>query len=93
MTAIERGDVAAADIVIDYVILDGHQLILNTRTSTALRWAGIPQHQWVGRDRTGIVAFIDDKTFEEVLYDDLARAQLKRNGLPAEGSPTLGVDQ
>lgn len=93
VTAIERGDVAAADIVIDYVILDGHQLILNTRTSTALRWAGIPQHQWVGRDRTGIVAFIDDKTLEEVLYDDLARAQLKRNGLSAEGSPTLGVDQ
>ncbi len=92
VAAIRAGDVDPAEIVVDYVVLDGHQLILNTRTSTALRRAGVPQGHWMGRNRTGLVAFVDTRTGDEVLYDDLARGQLKRNGLPAEGSPTLGVD-
>ncbi|MEM9566425.1 MAG: hypothetical protein AAGA93_27645, partial [Actinomycetota bacterium] len=92
VAALRAGHVDPADIVVDYVVLDGHSLILNTRTSTALHWAGVPQSEWMGRNRTGIVAFVDTRTGDEVLYDDLARGQLKRNGLPAEGSPTLGVD-
>lgn len=55
--------------------LDGARLILNMRTSTALRDAGIPKADWFGINRTGQIADLETGT----LFDDLARAQLQRN--------------
>jgi len=84
--ALRTGAISPSQVQVDYVVIDGQRLILNTRTSTALRKADIPQSQWHGRDQTGIS--VDDG----VTFDDLARAQLERNGLPTDGSPSLGID-
>ncbi len=84
--ALQTGAIRPSQVQVDYVVIDGQQLILNTRTSTALRQAGIPQSQWHGRDQTGLIAYGD------TTFDDLARRQLERNGLPADGSPSLGID-
>ncbi|MGI9599048.1 MAG: hypothetical protein ACR2QK_22985 [Acidimicrobiales bacterium] len=84
--ALRTGAIRPDQVPIDYVIIDGQKLILNTRTSTALRRAGIPQSEWFGRHKTGITAF------DDVPFDDLARRQLDNNGLPVEGSPRLGID-
>lgn len=102
--ALRDGTILPSQVPIDYVVIEGNRLILNTRTSTALRNAGIPQSSWYGRDQTGKVVFVreldtewralylDDPLDAQVSYADLARAQLQRNGLPLEGSPALGVD-
>ena len=63
--------------------MNGTPLILNIRTSTALKNAGIPKSQWFGRNQTGAEAF-PGKTF-----DQLAADQLARNGLPPTGAPAL----
>jgi hypothetical protein len=60
-------------IPIDYVLIDGHMVIANTRSSTALLDAGVPKIEWFGRDRTGV------KAYGDILYDDLVRQQLQRN--------------
>ena len=103
--ALRSGAIVPSQVPVDYVVIDGNQLILNTRTSTALRNAGIPQSQWYGRDQTDRVVFVrtqdggwehlyvGDPLDAQVFYHDLARAQLERNGLPPEGSPLLGVDR
>ena len=102
--ALEEGAITARQVPVDFVVVEGHQLILNTRTSTALRQAGVPQSEWYGRNQTGKVAYTRDPDdavpictgdpgHPEVLYDDLARSQLENNGLPPEGSPVLGVDR
>ncbi len=84
--ALRTGVVRPDQVPIDYVVIDGQRLILNTRSSTALRRAGIPQSEWYGRHKTGITAF------DDVPFDELARRQLENNGLPLEGSPRLGID-
>jgi hypothetical protein len=85
--ALEAGTISPAQVPVDYVILDGQKLLLNTRSSTALTLAGIPRNQWYGRNRTGLIAF------DETTFDELALAQLERNGLPSSGSPTLGIEE
>ena len=41
--AIRAGAVRVDQLPVDYVVIDGQKLILNTRTSTALRLADVPQ--------------------------------------------------
>lgn len=73
--ALQRGEISPSQVPLDFVDLDGARLILNTRTSTALRDAGIPKADWFGINRTGQIADLETGT----LFDDLARAQLQRN--------------
>jgi hypothetical protein len=73
--AISRGEIHPGQIPVDFVDLDGARFILNTRTSTALRDAGVPRADWFGRNQTGqIYDPVTGGTF-----DDLARGQLSRN--------------
>lgn len=85
--ALEAGTVTPAQVPVDYVVLDGQKLLLNTRSSTALTLAEVPRDQWYGSNKTGLIAF------NQTTFDDLARAQLKRNGLSSSGSPTLGIEE
>lgn len=71
--ALNAGAIQPSQVPIDYVIIDGHRVIANTRTSTALINAGIPKIQWYGVDKTGV------KAFDEVTFDDLVRNQLDNN--------------
>ena len=78
--AIKNKKVKLEDVTVDYVMQDGEKVILNTRTSAALKQAGIPMDKWVGSDKTGLkVPGMDGKTF-----DDLAKEQIKRNYKPGE---------
>jgi hypothetical protein len=71
--ALVKGQVKASQIPVDFVEVNGTRLILNTRTSTALRDAGIAQSEWFGINQTGRVAY------GQTTFDDLALAQLRRN--------------
>jgi hypothetical protein len=66
------------DVVVDFVLLDGHWLMQNTRSPQVLLRAGIPKEQWYGRDMTGI-----RKAEKDV------RRQLFNSGLTSEGTPTV----
>ncbi|WP_172831094.1 hemagglutinin repeat-containing protein, partial [Rhizobium leucaenae] len=87
-SALRKGDISPANVPVDFVDMNGTRLILNTRTSTALQDAGIPQSQWYGTQRSGQIAYTDGAG-NAVTYNDLATNQLKNNGLPLSGSPTL----
>lgn len=58
---------------IDYVSKDGERVILNTRTTTALKNANIPKSEWYGRNVT------NGKAYPGVTYDKLASRQLGKN--------------
>ena len=82
--AIRDGTIKPSDVPVDYVVgPDGTKLILNTRTSAALDRAGVPKTEWHGVDRTGQPV----PGAEGTTFNDLADAQLKRNGLPPNGTP------
>lgn len=75
VAALSRGEISPSQVPLDFVDMDGTRLILNTRTSTALRDAGIQKADWFGINRTGQIA--DYET--GATFDDLARTQLQRN--------------
>jgi RHS repeat-associated protein len=81
--AIRAGDIKASQVVVDYVVLNGQKVILNTRTSTALARANAPQSTWAGRNVTGM----DVPGMPGVKFDDLALAQTTRSKLPPTGTP------
>ena len=77
-----------SDIPVDFVDMNGTRLILNTRTSTALKNADVPQSEWYGGNKTGTTAYTKpDGT--PVTFDDLASDQLSNNGLPSTGASSL----
>ena len=51
--AIKSGKIKPSDIEVDFVMLNGKPVIANTRTSTALADAGVPQSKWNGVNKTG----------------------------------------
>lgn len=81
--ALKSGVIKPSQLPLDYVDINGSRLILNTRSSTALEQAGIPRNEWVGRNQTGVEAY-PGKTF-----NDLAKDQLRNNGLPPTGANEL----
>jgi filamentous hemagglutinin len=85
--AINKGLISPSQLPVDYVVMsNGSQLILNTRTSTALGRAGIPQSQWYGVNQTGVqVPGMSAGT----TFNDLAAGQLARNKLPPTGTPNI----
>ena len=68
--ALKQGRVNVEQVPIDYVIMDGKQVIANTRSSTALIDAGVPRNLWYGRNKTGQVAY-PNKTFVDLVQDQL----------------------
>ncbi|HEY4784835.1 MAG TPA: RHS repeat-associated core domain-containing protein, partial [Bacteroidales bacterium] len=83
VNALKNGSVSANQLKLDYVVIDGQKVILNTRTSVALSEAGIPKSKWVGVDQTGV----EVPGMAGTTFDDLAKAQIKNNNLPATGTP------
>ena len=72
--AIKNSVIAVRDVPIDFIVRDGHILILNTRSSQALIKAGIPRSKWNFRNRTG-----------NLLYETMLTDQLKNNKLTSAG--------
>lgn len=72
-SALEKGTITPRQVPLDYVIIDGHNVIANTRSSTALINAGIPKSQWYGSNKTGVIAY------DDVTFDELVKAQLRKN--------------
>lgn len=72
-SALEKGTITPRQVPLDYVIIDGHNVIANTRSSTALIGAGIPKSQWYGANKTGVIAY------DDVTFDELVKAQLRKN--------------
>src|SRR5262249_26989733 len=74
--AVRNGCKDPEEVPIDYIERDGHQIILNTRSATALERAGIPREYWYGRDRTL------DPWYEDALDNQLAKNNLTNSGIP-----------
>ena len=75
---LKSGDLKLSDDPINYVVRDGHTLILNTRSAQVLERAGIPRSKWYAVNNTG------DEEAERALDE-----QLRKNGLTSEGTPRL----
>ncbi|MFZ5756301.1 MAG: hypothetical protein ACOY3X_05325 [Pseudomonadota bacterium] len=71
--ALREGVVSPSQLPINYVVMKGVPVIQNTRTSTALIFAGIPKSQWYGINKTGL------KTPQGVTFDELVQRQLDSN--------------
>jgi hypothetical protein len=71
---LRSGAMKPSEMPIDFIVRDGNQLILNTRSAQALETAGIPRSQWNAVNRTG-----------QEMYETMLSGQLQRNGLMREG--------
>ncbi|UEL25738.1 hypothetical protein K6106_10350 [Pseudomonas fluorescens] len=71
--ALKEGVIKPSQVPLDYVLIDGKEVIANTRSSTALINAGIPKGEWYGVNKTGVNAY------GEVTFDDLVKNQLNKN--------------
>lgn len=79
--AIKTGKIKPSDLQVDFVMKNGKPVIANTRTSTALTNAGVPQAKWNGVNKTG------KEQYPGKPYDDAVEDQLKRNlGKPIDPS-------
>jgi filamentous hemagglutinin len=67
---------------------NGEKVILNTRTSAALKQAGIPMSKWKGVDRTGV----EVPGMKGTKFDDLAEDQIKNNYKKGESLATEAPD-
>jgi RHS repeat-associated protein len=76
--ALKSGDLAIADVPVQYVVRNGQAIILNTRSAVALERAGIPRSQWNAVDMTGNAA-----------AEARLTAQLERNRLGPEGTRSV----
>ena len=81
--ALRTGKITPEQVPVDYVVVDGQKVILNSRTSRALLDADVPRSEWYGQDRTG--QKVPD--MDEITFDDLARRQTEKNKLPPTGTP------
>jgi hypothetical protein len=69
-----RGGAMTADQVpVEFVVRDGNRLIVNTRSSLALRQAGIPESQWSLIDRTAVPE-VQARISERLLRNQLDNA-------------------
>jgi hypothetical protein len=75
---LRSGSINPSEVPVQYIVRDGNKLILNTRSAQALEQAGVARSQWNAVNMTG------DAASEARLS-----AQLRRNGLTSEGTPTV----
>jgi hypothetical protein len=66
------------DIIVRYIVREGHVLIQNTRTTQLLERLGIPRSEWMVKNMTG-----------DVDAENSVSNQLWRNRLTEEGTPTV----
>ena len=65
-----------SEVPIEYAYVDGHPIILNTRSAHALEQAGIPRSQWVTENVT------NNSEAMARLMDQLSRNKLSPPGIP-----------
>ncbi len=70
---LSSGALKAADVPVEFIVRDGQRLIVNTRSSLALRQAGIPQSQWNLVNRTGVEA-VEQNITNRLLCNSLDNA-------------------
>lgn len=68
------------DVPVEVINRDGNQLIVNTRSSLALKQAGVPESQFRLIDRTGVPE-VEARITE----------RLSRNGLDSSGAQVLRI--
>jgi RHS repeat-associated protein len=73
---LRAGRMKPSDVPVKYVTLEGNNLIVNTRSSLALKGAGVPQSEWT----------LIESTAE---HGANIQKRLSRNGLSTEGTDTL----
>jgi len=74
---LRTGVLKATDMPVEYIERDGVKLIVNTRSSLALRRAGIPESEWNLVNKTG------DAFTETKITERLARNELTEEGIDA----------
>jgi hypothetical protein len=79
---IKNGVINPSDIEINYVIRDGNPFIMNTRSSEALKRAGIPRHEWKAVNKTG------NRDYERELND-----RMQEHGFTSSGGFTTGFEE
>ena len=77
---LRSGTLTPNDVPVEVITRDRNQLIVNTRSSLALRQAGIPENQFRLVDRTGVPE-VEARISE----------RLARNGLDNSGTPVLRI--
>src|SRR5262249_15720223 len=77
---LRSGAISPQEVPVEYIQGDGARLIVNTRSSLALRRANIPSSKWTLIDRTG-----DPFTQENIF------SRLMRNSLTYKGTDTLRI--
>ena len=77
---LRSGALRPSDVPVEIIVRNGNRLIVNTRSSLALRQAGIPEAEWNLINRTGVPE-VEANIFE----------RLARNKLGDEGSEVLRI--
>jgi RHS repeat-associated protein len=75
---LQAGLLSPSDVPVEYVTIEGNNLIVNTRSAVALMRAKVPQTAWR----------LIDATADE--FGNI-RSRLLKNGLPSEGTDTIRV--
>lgn len=77
---LSAGILKPADLPVEYLVRDGNSLLINTRSSLALKQAGIPESSWNLINRTGV------ESAEAAMTE-----RLLRNGLGSGGTDVLRI--
>jgi len=72
--SIKHGSLSTSSVPVQYIMRNGQQLILNTRSAAALTKAGVPRSMWTGVNMTG------NATAEARLTEQLGRNKLTGAG-------------
>lgn len=77
---LRAGVLKPADLPVEYLVRDGNSLLINTRSSLALKQANIPESSWSLINRTGV------ESAEAAMTE-----RLLRNGLGSGGTDVLRI--
>jgi hypothetical protein len=77
---LRAGVLKPADLPVEYLVRDGNRLLINTRSSLALKQANIPESSWSLINRTGV------ESAEAAMTD-----RLLHNGLGSGGTDVLRI--
>lgn len=78
--SLRNGSLSAADVPVEYVVRDGNNLIVNTRSSLSLQQANIPKSEWNMINKTG----------NESIETNIS-VRLQRNNLSNQGADVLRI--
>jgi hypothetical protein len=87
---LRSGKLNPSDVPVEFIVRDGKSLIVNTRSSLALKRAGIPESQWNLINRTGntsIENHITNRLIKNKLTDSGTETlRITGSGIPRSSS-------